>query len=772
MGTAASSTGGGCHLLTARPESRAFLEKLKGFLAARDRADLVAKHTMGKLTIPEMHRDVTLTQTDLDFQGTLDQQLDLLYQKAHEANMRLGEFCVKLCRDIDVDPHREMLRQRRPGKEDKVFYAFTPAPLKGRDRAVEKVKKEYGGDARHLVDIVRASIVLDSEDLIVALLSHLRKHFWGDTVPAFLGPSKSSPRQRTPTKAQLLPTSSTSKRGKSLGRTLRRFISGFSDPPEPQVTVVRYKDRFTHPTFSGYRDALLNLRIPLGGNDGDAFLVELQIHHKTFIAQKAETHSYYEYFRTYFAGNVDVVAERMRVLEDLAHGCGGATTERLYADAIESKDERKIRALDDLLDKLSELELRHKVCERLVDVSLELYGEESTDYAMALANFAELLRAKNAFDEAEPRYRKAVEICEQRLGPDHRNVAAILNNLALCLTSMGLFQEAETLFAKSLKIREDVFGKDHLEVAQSLNNMALLLKTTGRDKEAIPCYQRAIDIKELNDPGPSLATSLINLGSVLSAQGDPDAAAPHFERAFAIAEQAFGRDHPTALTARAWIGDNFRRKGQTTRALEILEEVLASRQRVLGQDHQDVASALSSVAGIMAQLGRHDEAKDLYEQSLAIREKLSDDHPDVAKTLNSLARLCKAQNKLTDAEPFYRRSLQIRERSLGGDHPSVAESANNLAGLLAALGQCPEATSHYYRAVSIWERTLGPAHPDLATTLNNLALILWRQDKVDDAIPLQEKALGIRQRRGDTRDAQEYQGELVQMINHDPYPYE
>ena len=779
MGTASSCCG-----LCARPESRAFLEKLNGFLSARQRLNSIEKAALPEGLLlnkfEELTKDVMQDVDGLLEATSLEEQLDLLYGKAHEASMRLGEFCSKAIREAtEEDPHREMLRQSRgPGKEDRLFYIYTSAPLKSRERAVEKIKKEYGGDGRKVLDIVRASIVFDSEASLAKLLRYLKKNYWNVT----LLPSTTS--------KSLLNWSSSSRKKPSV---LSRFLSGMSGDGErsprrsssksfrinvderllQDVVIVRFKDRFSHPTFSGYRDALLNLKIPLA--DGDSLIVELQIHHRAFLAEKAETHLYYEYFRTYFAGNVDVVGERMAVLESLARGSSeGAATERLYADALESGDECKLRALDDLLDKLSELDLRGKVCERLVGVAKENYGENTTDYAMALANLGELLRAKGETEKAEKKYREALKIYHETGGSSDKNVAAISNNLALNLTASGNFQEAEQLFTKSLTIREQVFGKESMEVAQSLNNMALLLKTTGREKESIPCYERAIAIKERqSEDTPSLATSFINLGSVLSAQGAPHEAMPYFEKAYAIAEKSFGKNHPSALTAQAWIGDTYRRKGDTEKALEILQDVVRGRERALGPEHQDVASALTSVAGVISQLGRHDEAQALYERSLAIREKkFSEDHPDVAKTLNSLARLCKAQNKLQEAEPYYRRSLQIREASLGGDHPSVAESANNLAGLLASLGHCAEATSHYHRAIAIWERTLGPDHPDLATTLNNLALVLWRLDRLSEAVPLQARALAIRQRRGDTRDADEYQQELTQMQNKDVYPYE
>ena len=59
----------------------------------------------------------------------------------------------------------------------------------------------------------------------------------------------------------------------------------------PLDAVVRFKNRYLHPTFNGYRDGLFNLRVNLP--DGRRHIVELQIHLLDIIKFKAATHKYY-----------------------------------------------------------------------------------------------------------------------------------------------------------------------------------------------------------------------------------------------------------------------------------------------------------------------------------------------------------------------------------------------------------------------------------------------------------------------------------------------
>ncbi len=61
-------------------------------------------------------------------------------------------------------------------------------------------------------------------------------------------------------------------------------------------------------------------------------------------------------------------------------------------------------------------------------------------------------------------------------------------------------------------------------------------------------------------------------------------------------------------------------------------------------------------------------------------------------------------------------------------------------------GQYQEAEPLIQRALEIRERVLGPEHPDTAQSLNSLALLYWHQGKDEQAEPLIQRALAIYER--------------------------
>ncbi len=70
-------------------------------------------------------------------------------------------------------------------------------------------------------------------------------------------------------------------------------------------------------------------------------------------------------------------------------------------------------------------------------------------------------------------------------------------------------------------------------------------------------------------------------------------------------------------------------------------------------------------------------------------------------------------------------------------------SLNNLAGLYYNQGKYEQAEPLYQRALAIREQQLGPKHPDTAHSLNNLGLLYETQGKYAEAEPLLQRALAI-----------------------------
>ena len=113
---------------------------------------------------------------------------------------------------------------------------YKGAPTKGAPRIAEKVRTDYGGDVRRIVDAARGSIVCET-------LAQLR-------------------------------------------RVVGVLQAGGAGVPK----VVRVKDRLSATASGGYRDVMLNV-------EEDGHVCELQLHLSTLIAIKSQAHRIYDILR-------------------------------------------------------------------------------------------------------------------------------------------------------------------------------------------------------------------------------------------------------------------------------------------------------------------------------------------------------------------------------------------------------------------------------------------------------------------------------------------
>ncbi|CAM9854520.1 unnamed protein product, partial [Ectocarpus fasciculatus] len=143
--------------------------------------------------------------------------------------------------------------------------------------------------------------------------------------------------------------------------------------------------------------------------------------------------------------------------------------------------------------------------------------------------------------------------------------------------------------------------------------------------------------------------------------------------------------------------------------------------------------------------GKFAEADVLYERSEAIREKvLGPDHPDVAQSLMMRADWLGAQ---CEKRTLYTLGpMKFRIQPLGEEHPDSASGLTNRMLLLSFQGKYEDAEPLYQRSVAIREKALGPDHPAVATALNNWAALLTSQGKYAEADALCERSQAIREK--------------------------
>jgi tetratricopeptide (TPR) repeat protein len=347
-------------------------------------------------------------------------------------------------------------------------------------------------------------------------------------------------------------------------------------------------------------------------------LTNLQASYDALVQKLAEANAALEAFAPLISKNAFAQAQAMLSRGDVL----GA--EHKFVEIADTV--RKIRDQADVVEARAIFEAG-KLAEERIDwraayahyaraAQLQPSNWQYSQYAGKLAQRMGDLTAAVSFQEA------TLTLVTSALGPDAPEIATALNNLAFTYGSLARYVEAEPLYRRAIEIDEKVLGKDHRSVAIRYDNLAVLLWEQGRYDQAEPLYRRAIEIDEkvLGKDHPDVARTYNNLALLLVAQGKYDRAEPLYRRAIEIDEKALGKDHPTVATIYDNLAGLLRQQDKYDQAEPLYRRAIEIDEKVLGKDHPDVARTYNNLASLLEAQGKYDQAEPLYRRAMEILE--------------------------------------------------------------------------------------------------------------------------------------------------------
>jgi serine/threonine protein kinase/tetratricopeptide (TPR) repeat protein len=234
------------------------------------------------------------------------------------------------------------------------------------------------------------------------------------------------------------------------------------------------------------------------------------------------------------------------------------------------------------------------------------------------------------------------------------------------------------------------------------------------------------------------------LGNSFADLGEARIAAAQHERARAIYEGTFGRDHPDTLRSASDLANSYRGLGRYPEGLKLHDDTLARRKAVLGDEHPETLTSMNNVANLHDDLGHHREALELRERTLARRRAVfGPTHIDTISSMRNLANSYAAQGRDEDGMKLEEEALALAKRALGPDHPDTLMIRNNLALSYAALRRFDDALKLQQETLTISAAKLGPNHPDTLRRAINVAKALTDLERHDEAVALLRGTLDL-----------------------------
>ena len=302
---------------------------------------------------------------------------------------------------------------------------FPPGGLKGKDRAAQKARDDYGDVVGMLFDIVRMTFDCAA----------------GTEVAAIVAAIKASPHV---------------------------------------VHTIKGKNRCKNPTANGFFDIMMQVlfQFEVGGGVTVEHVCEVQIHVRaaTAYAHDNNSHGVYEFFREYFAGSDETVRARMGDITAILGGDGQveipfldtidvasvepkALFEEVAINVVGSDDVKRLKALRNLADDyLQEFDLA--TCAGEIELQLEIAarGPDHKVVGCLYCDLGNILYNISKYEEALSMMEKAQVILNKALGENHRVVGALENNMAGLYVMLARFDAAMELYQKSLTTKTKTLG--------------------------------------------------------------------------------------------------------------------------------------------------------------------------------------------------------------------------------------------------------------------------------------------------------------------------
>jgi tetratricopeptide (TPR) repeat protein len=429
---------------------------------------------------------------------------------------------------------------------------FIAGPMKVHKRSCEKVKNDYGGNWRSLVDVIRCSLVCYDIPHVSRTLD-----------------------------------------------TLRRVVAD----QDGLVSIKRVKSGFVKGQSAymtgGYRDVKANVFIK-------NHIGEIQLHAAGFWEVKAnEGHQIYKWVRQYNVSGLNdaveilsglspkLLAEMTKIAKQYASGTTQeeSTTYETGDTAEKRRDfwQQKTWELLNLRGLHDEALARARV---FLQQRLKRLGETHEAVGQAYNNRGRSLKELGDADGALASFQTALSIRLTSLGEEHPDVAQSYYDIGVVMDKLGRKDEGLQIKTKALHLRQQLFGSSHPTVAKSMCSVGAALRKRGQLVNAVEMFRQALKCQEsiLASSHPEVAHACNLLGvtlNMLPGLEHKEEAVMYVKKALEIRIGVFGENHPRVARNYWTLGVIQRDSGNMKDAKMSNEKAISIARCTLGENHPD-----------------------------------------------------------------------------------------------------------------------------------------------------------------------------------------
>jgi eukaryotic-like serine/threonine-protein kinase len=270
-------------------------------------------------------------------------------------------------------------------------------------------------------------------------------------------------------------------------------------------------------------------------------------------------------------------------------------------------------------------------------------------------------------------------------------------------------------------------------------------KSPGRDlgplRELLDAATRRLDGAFPDQPEVE-ASLAQTLGFDYWTLGLHDTAEPLLRRAYRLALQTLGEEHPLTIGCAHDLGTMLSERRRHNESEPLLRHLLEVQCRALGPEDPRTLKTMNNLAFDLDWQGRLAEAIELYEETLRLSTQVNGPHSiDTLHTANNLATVLAASGRIAEGEHLLRQTVESRTLAFGAAHPETLHAKVNLAQAISDAGRYVEAAAMLESLAGEIEAAVGPNHPLMLSVLNNLGHALATLGRFEEGLECTERAL-------------------------------
>lgn len=385
--------------------------------------------------------------------------------------------------------------------------------------------------------------------------------------------------------------------------------------------------------------------------------------------------------------------------------------------------------------------------EEVYQIALQDFGATSTDWdtiATLLHEYISVVTRRGKLCEAKATYYRVIRNFILRLGRSHETTLLLIYETGNALWASGAFCEAEQVYQEAIFDLDTSNQKSNPLLLNVMDKLGALYMEQSRWKDAedmhhavlkgfLNAYQNYFHSKVI--------AVVLNLASVLRAQGKLKNAAQMLQWGSSGLQQAFGLGHADTIHAFDQLTLIHAATKKFTDAEFALRSALTGCESLYGQDHEQTLRRRAELAVLFRDQGKFQEAQAACELLLGECEMFESEWK--FSVLNYLGTVHTMAGQFGKAQEEFAAALAGFRKHGGQRSPLALIVLYNMATAFHARGRPDLAEVAYRQTLAGLRQAVGHNHIATRAAAEMLGLSLMAQDRVAEAANTCSEALNL-----------------------------